>query len=322
MPAALVTGAAGQDGGYLCEELLAQGWEVHGLVRSGDAETAAGQQWLRGVELHTVDIADGAQLRQVVADTSPHTVFHLAALSSVGMSWEQPVLTAQVNAVAVAQLLDAAWEHQQRTGAEVRVLQASSAEIFGPSAAVPQDESGALRPVNPYGAAKAYAHHLVDVYRRRGLFATACILYNHESPRRPEAFVTRKITAAAARIAAGRQDGLSLGDLSIRRDWGWAPDYAHAMVLAAGHSEPTDFVVATGEDHSIEDFVEAAFTRVGLDWTAHVSSDAGLRRPTDSAVQVGCADKARSVLGWSPTKDFRGLVEAMVDADVRSLAGG
>lgn len=321
MARALVTGAAGQDGGYLCESLLAQGFEVHGLVGPRDEVSPGTHPWLAGVELHSVDVTDPQALRQAVDVGDPDEIYHLAALSSVGRSWEDPVLAAEVNAMAVVHLLEIALQHQHRRGSAVTFMQASSAEIFGSSPEVPQRETTPLRPTNPYGAAKAFAHQLVGVYRLRGLHAVACILYNHESPRRPETFVTRKITASVARIAAGTQQGLVLGDLSIRRDWGWAPDYVDAMQRAARHPEPTDFVVATGQHHSIEEFVDLAFGYVGLDWRDHVTTDPSYARPADVSLQVGQASRARDLLGWHPTKTFRQIVEAMVEADVRAVSG-
>jgi GDPmannose 4,6-dehydratase len=197
------------------------------------------------------------------------------------------------------------------------VLQASSSEIFGEPEHAPQDESTPIRPVNPYGAAKAFAHHLVGVYRARGLPASACVLYNHESPRRPDTFVARKITKAAAMIAAGRQQPLRLGNLDTRRDWGWAPDYVNAMRLALAHREPGDYVIATGRAHSVRDLVAAAFEHAGVpDWSRHVEVDPALVRPADAAQQVGDATKARTVLGWRPTVSFEEMVARMVDADL------
>lgn len=319
MRTALITGAAGQDGGYLAEELLADGYEVHGTVRHAQEASVESHPWLGDVHLHILDVCDAGAVDALMREVRPDEVFNLAAVSSVGLSWENPVLTADVNAMAVARLLQAALDYQEASGRPVSFVQASSAEIFGDAATVPQDETTEIRPTNPYGAAKAFAHQMVGVYRTKGLHASACVLYNHESPRRPEVFVTRKITAAAAKIAAGKQEALMLGTLAVRRDWGWAPDYAHAMALTARHLEPTDFVVATGVHHSIEDFVAVAFERVGLDWRAHVTTDPQFVRPADNAMQVGHAAKARNLMGWTTTRDFRQLVETMVDADVQKL---
>jgi GDPmannose 4,6-dehydratase len=320
MPVALITGISGQDGSYLAESLVRQGYDVHGVIRSRSREDAGDGVLADEVTLHTVDIADTARLAALVADVAPTEIYSLAALSSVWKSWADPVLTAQINSLPVAQLLESAWQLQQQTGAPVRLVQASSAELFGDALESPQTETTTIRPTSPYGAAKAYAHLMVGLYRERGLFASSCILYNHESPRRPETFVTRKITAAAARISRGLQDSLELGTLDTRRDWGWAPDYAHALELAAHADTADDFVIATGETHSIADLVALAFARVGIDdWQKHVSVSAEFARPLDAAEQLGDASKARSALGWTPTKSFEDIVAAMVDNDLALL---
>ena len=320
MPVALITGISGQDGSYLAESLVRQGYDVHGVIRSRSREDAGDGVLADEVTLHTVDIADTARLAALVAEVAPTEIYSLAALSSVWKSWADPVLTAQINSLPVAQLLESAWQLQQQTGAPVRLVQASSAELFGDALESPQTETTTIRPTSPYGAAKAYAHLMVGLYRERGLFASSCILYNHESPRRPETFVTRKITAAAARISRGLQDSLELGTLDTRRDWGWAPDYAHALELAAHADTADDFVIATGETHSIADLVALAFARVGIDdWQKHVSVSAEFARPLDAAEQLGDASKARSVLGWTPTKSFEDIVAAMVDNDLALL---
>jgi GDPmannose 4,6-dehydratase len=318
---ALVTGATGQDGSYLVEQLLDEGAEVHALVR--DEDGAHGPASLaKGVRSHVGDLTNGGALEKLVASVSPTEIYNLGGLSSVALSWQEPALTAQVSGVAVGHLLQAALELQEREGEPVRFVQASSAEIFGHAAHVPQDEDTPVRPLTPYGAAKAYAHHLVGVYRARGLSASACILFNHESPRRPDTFVTRKITAGAARIAQGLQDELSLGNLDARRDWGWAPDYVAAMVLAARADVPRDYVVATGVAHSVRDFVATAFQAAGIeDWTAHVTLDPRFARPSDAPEQVGDAGRARMHLGWSPTVGFEELVRRMVENDL-ALAQG
>jgi GDPmannose 4,6-dehydratase len=251
---------------------------------------------------------------------APTEIYSLAALSSVWKSWADPVRTAQVNALPVAQILESAWQLQEKTGEPVRVVQASSAELFGDAQESPQNELTTIRPTSPYGAAKAYAHYMVGLYRKRGLFASSCILYNHESPRRPETFVTRKITASAARISRGLQDGLELGTLDTRRDWGWAPDYANALELAVHAEIADDFVIATGKVHSISDFVALAFSRVGIDdWQKYVSVSAEFTRPLDAAQQLGDSAKARASLGWQPTKSFEEIVAAMVDNDLALL---
>jgi len=312
---ALITGATGQDGSYLCEQLAAEGVHIHAVVE--DAQAAATLPWLAAAEIHQVDLRDTTALATLVAVSAPDEVYNLAGLSSVARSWEEPVLTTQVNATPAVVLLQAAMELQDRTGGAVRFVQASSAEIFGTAAVSPQDENTPLAPTNPYGAAKAFAHNMVGVYRTLGLHASSCVLYNHESPRRPEAFVTRKITAAAARIALGTQDRLTLGTLDVRRDWGWAPDYVAGLVLAARHPEPLDFVLATGETHSIGDFVDAAFRAAGLpQWEVFVELDDALARPSETVEQRGDATRARAELGWQQTAGFHELVQRMVDVDL------
>lgn len=317
---ALVTGITGQDGGYLAEQLLAEGCAVHGMVHGDDRQLAQLRVRSPEVVLHDGDLRDDASLAAVVAAAQPDEVYNLAGISSVAFSWDQPVLTADITALGAARLLDQVWRHQERSGRPVRFVQASSAEIFGSAEQVPQTEQTPLRPTSPYGAAKAYVHQLVGVYRARGLGATSVVLYNHESPRRPPAFVTRKITQAAARIARGLDGELVLGNLDARRDWGWAPDYVDAMVRAARADQAEDFLVATGEAHSVAEFVAAAFARAGLaDWQRYVRVDDAFARPADAALQVGDAAKARARLGWAPTVGFAELVGAMVDEDLRLL---
>ncbi|MCW2600298.1 MAG: NAD-dependent epimerase/dehydratase [Frankiales bacterium] len=320
MPAALITGITGQDGGYLAERLLAEDYAVHGLVHDGDLGVPDLLRRCPSVVLHQGDLTHEASLAAVVSASAPDEVYNLAGISSVAFSWEQPVLTADVTALGAARLLEQVWQCQERTGRPVRFVQASSAEIFGDADVAPQDESTPVRPSSPYGASKAFAHQLVGVYRGRGLHAVSAILYNHESPRRPPTFVTRKITRAAARIARGLEHELVLGNLDARRDWGWAPDYVDAMVRAARHSEPADYVVATGEAHSVRDFVAAAFARAGVaEWGTRVRVDQALVRPSDAALQVGDATRARTRLGWKPTVDFDELVGRMVEADLQQV---
>ncbi|MBO0982817.1 GDP-mannose 4,6-dehydratase [Rathayibacter sp. SD072] len=311
MPSALVTGASGQDGGYLVERLLADGWDVTALVRGDDSGLPAAVRSLEG------DLRDAAGLGRVVAEAAPDTIFHLAGLSSVALSWQEPVRTAEVTGTAVAALLEAALSLQESTGREVRFVQASSSEIFGAAVENPQTESTPIRPVSPYGAAKAFAHLLVGVYRGRGLHASSGILYNHESPRRPEAFVTRKITAGVAAIAAGTATELSLGNLDVRRDWGWAPDYVDALVRASRADDAGDYVVATGVAHSVREFVAAAFTAAGIDdWERLVVLDPRFARPVDAPEMRGDASRARDVLGWRPTVAFEEIVARMVAHDL------
>ncbi|HVE73854.1 MAG TPA: GDP-mannose 4,6-dehydratase [Mycobacteriales bacterium] len=321
MPVALVTGITGQDGGYLAEQLVSEGTVVHGLTRAGEAVPPHLVDLGAAVVLHEADLLDQPRMAAVLAAIAPDEVYNLAGLSSVAQSWQEPVLTHQVNGVAVGILLDGLWQHQEETGRRVRVVQASSAEIFAGSGVVPQDEGTPIAPLSPYGAAKAFAHHLVGVYREQGLHAVNAVLYNHESPRRPETFVTRKITRAAAAIAAGQQEHLELGNLEARRDWGWAPEYVDALVRAVRADAPADFVIASGQSHRVSDFVAAAFAHAGLgDWQPYVRSDPGLTRPTDSVDLVGDARRARELLGWVPQVGFPELVARMVDHDRELLA--
>lgn len=315
MPVALITGIAGQDGGYLAERLLADGWQVHGTVRPGE-DVPGHLSRLPEVRVDMIDLLDGAAMSGLVARSQPDTVFNLAGISSVAQSWADPVLTFRINALAVVELLELCWQQQESAGRPVRFVQASSAEIFARTAQVPQDERTPLAPASPYGASKAAAHQSVQVFRERGMHAVNVVLYNHESPRRPRQFVTRKITATVAAIAAGTESELVMGNLDARRDWGWAPDYVDGMVLAADHAEPMDVVLATGTAHSVGDFVAAAFQHVGIaGWQRYVRTDPAFVRPTDAAELVGDASLARERLGWAPTVGFEELVGRMVDAD-------
>ncbi len=316
MPSALVTGVTGQDGGYLAERLVADGWQVHGTSLHGervpDHLVALGES----VVVHELDLRDVDRLCALLDLARPDEVYNLAGISSVAVSWQQPVLTSQVNGVAVAGLLEGVRASQERTGRRIRVLQASSAELFAGSRSAPQDESTAITPRSPYGASKAYAHHLCQLFRGVGVHASTVVLYNHESPRRPDSFVTRKITKTVAAIADGQDVQLVLGNLTPRRDWGWAPEYVDAMIRAVRYKEPDDFVVATGVGHSVADFVAAAFARVGIeDWHAHVRTDPAFARSVDPVELVGDSSKAADVLGWRPQVHFRELVGRMVDAD-------
>lgn len=311
---ALITGASGQDGGYLAEQLVAQGLEVHGVVRADDEPS----QHPQSLNVHSIELTDEPRLAGLLAEVAPDVVYNLVGLSSVAQSWAEPVLTSEVNGVFVARLLELVWRQQESSGAPVRFVQASSGEIFAGSPTSPQDEETAIRPRSPYGASKAYAHGLVQVFRARGLHASNAILYNHESPRRPESFVTRKITATVAAIARGRVRELVLGNLDASRDWGWAPEYVDAMVRMAEHHEGDDFVIATGESHTVADFVAAAFAHVGIeDWQPYVRSDPALVRPVDALRLVGDPSKAGRVLGWKPEVGFAELVGRMVDADLQ-----
>jgi GDPmannose 4,6-dehydratase len=320
MPRALITGATGQDGSYLAERFLADGWSVTGTARATRQDGE--QEFPSGIERMDLDLADTAAITEIVERTAPDVVVNLAGVSSVARSWEDPVETALVTGVAVSALLEACWQ-RHRAGHGIRFVQASSAEIFGANPPVPQDEATPIAPSNPYGAAKAYAHHMVGLYRNRGLHSSAAILYNHESPRRPPTFVTRKITQAVAEIARGRLDSLALGNLDARRDWGWAPDYVDALALMARAETPGDYVIATGEARSVREFVAAAFTAAGIgEWEDLVTVDPRFQRPTDAGELRGDATKAREQLGWRATMPFAEIVAHMVRADLDALDAG
>lgn len=322
MTKALVTGVTGQDGTYLVERLLSEGVEVHGLVRAG--EPAAAELAVRHpeVRLHVGDLADLAGLAALVRDVAPDELYNLAGVSSVAQSWQEPTLTARLSGLAVVALLEAADEVQQQEGRPVRFLQASSSEIFGQPLVSPQDERTEVRPVSPYGAVKAFAHQMTAVFRSRGLHASTCILFNHESPLRPTSFVTRKITSAAAAIGRTGTGTIRLGNLDAQRDWGWAPDYVDAMVRVVRHPEAEDFVVATGRTHSVRDFARAALQHAGIgdDWESFVEVDPQFVRPADASVLVGDPGKAERVLGWRRTVEFEEVVARMVDHDLALLA--
>jgi GDPmannose 4,6-dehydratase len=318
----LVTGATGQDGTLLVRRLVAEGAEVHGVTLSGDRQGVWAEPELAAVELHVADLADEARVRAVVDEVSPDEIVNLAGQTSVAASWADPVGTIRATGLGAVTVFDAGFALQESRGSAVRVLQASSAEIFGSAQDVPQTELTPLRPVSPYGAAKALAHEMAAIYRSRGLFVGTCILYNHESPLRPDTFVTRKITAGAARIAVYGGEPLRLGNLDAVRDWGWAEDYVDAMVRVLRHDEADDFVVATGSTHTVGDFVRAAFTRAGIeDWESRVEIDPAFVRPVDANVQVGDASKAARELGWRPTVAFEEVVGRMVDHDLSLVRG-
>ncbi len=324
MSRVLVTGVTGQDGTLLARRLLADGDEVHGLTLStqGTDEWRGRLDGLAGVVLHIGDLADAARVAEVVGEVEPDEIYNLAGQTSVAASWDDPVTTLRSTGVGAVSVFQAAHDLQERAGRAVRVVQASSAEIFGQAEQTPQTEETPLDPVSPYGAAKALAHQMARIYRGRGLFVATGILYNHESTLRPPSFVTRKITAAAARIAVAGGEPLALGNLDASRDWGWAPDYVDALVRAARHHTADEFVVATGHTHTVGDFVRIAFQRAGIDdWQRHVEIDPRFVRPVDAAVQVGDARKAERELGWRATTTFEELVGRMVDHDL-ALARG
>lgn len=315
----LITGANGQDGVYLVERLLDRGDEVHGMCHS-HAGAAHLHEQFPTVTAHVADLGDAAGIRELVDATEPTRVFNLAGNTSVARSWEFPAEAADVLGVGPIRLLEASWNLSQRTGREVRMLQASSAEIFGDASDVPQTELTPLVPVTPYGAAKAFAHEMAGVYRARGMFVSSAVLYNHESPRRPEAFVARKIAMAVARIAVGQQETITLGNIDVHRDWGYAPDYVDAMIRIISHSTSDDFIVATGVSHSVREFVAEAFAVAGVDnWEDRLIIDPALHRPADPKQLVGNPKKLRSI-GWKPSVTFDDLVRIMVTAEMEDLS--
>ena len=315
MRTALITGVNGQDGSFLAELLLAQGYRVVGTSRTRFDRVSPGQ----GVDWVDWRPGDPGCLRDVLRRVQPDEVYNLAAISSgIGM-YDDPAAIAEVNGVDVVRILEALRD----VAPSARFCQASSSEMFGLADHSPQSENTAFRPRSPYGAAKLFAHVMVGDFRRRhGMFACSAILYNHESPRRGENFVTRRISLGAARIKLGHSDVLRLGNLDARRDWGFAPDYARAMMLMLGHTEAQDYVVATGRLHSVREICEVAFGHLGLDYREHVREDPALFRPDEPVPLVGDPGKLRSVLGWRPETGFKEIVRMMVDADMARLGVG
>ncbi|NBW87107.1 MAG: GDP-mannose 4,6-dehydratase [Planctomycetia bacterium] len=325
MEKALITGITGQDGSYLAECLLRLDYEVHGLVRrSSTFGTQRIEHLYRDVHdeqrplvLHHGDMSDGSGLTRLIRAIGPDEVYNLAAQSHVRVSFDQPAYTADVTGLGALRLLEAIRDVQESSGRGVRFYQASSSEMFGTAVESPQRETTPFHPRSPYGAAKVYAHCITVNYRESyGLHASCGILFNHESPRRGETFATRKITRAAARIKVGLQQKLHLGNLDARRDWGFAGDYVEAMRLMLQQPEADDYVIATGETHSVREFCDQAFGRLGLDYRDFVEIDPRYFRPAEVDLLQGCAEKARLRLGWQPRVSFAELVAMMVDADM------
>ena len=319
---ALITGITGQDGSYLAELLLDKGYEVHGMVRRASTEPYERIAQLRSrVCLHQADLLDPSSLTAVVREVRPQELYNLAAQSFVPTSWLQPSLTGEFTALGVTRVLDAI----RLVDPEIRFYQASSSEMFGKVRETPQRETTPFYPRSPYGVAKVYGHFITVNYRESyGLHAVSGILFNHESPRRGLEFVTRKVTDGVARIKHGRAREIRLGNLDARRDWGFAGDYVQAMWLMLQQDQPGDYVVATGESHSVQELVELAFAHAGLDWREFVVVDPDLKRPAEVDTLMGDATKARQMLGWSPTVGFSELVQMMVDFDLercRAIAG-
>ena len=320
---ALITGITGQDGSYLAELLLEKGYEVHGIVRRASSFNTDRIDRIydptdpnRRLTLHYGDLSDSVALVNLIRVVAPAEVYHLGAQSHVRVSFDIPEYTGDVTGLGTVRILEAI----RAAGVETRFYQASSSEMFGASPP-PQTESTPFHPRSPYACAKVFAFHTAVNYREAyGLFATNGILMNHESPRRGETFVTRKVTRAVARIEAGLQDSLQMGNLEARRDWGFAPEYVEAMWLMLQHHEPDDFLIATGESHSVRELCEVAFAHAGLDWERHVRHDQRLERPSEVDDLRGDASKATKALGWEPKVRFRELVQIMVDADREQLA--
>ena len=323
---ALITGVTGQDGSYLADLLLEKGYTVHGLARRFAPDAAirikhlmTGQAAAEGrFQAHECDVSDQAGLRRLLEETVPDEVYHLAAQSHVRVSFDMPVHTVEVTGLGTLRLLESLRDLQRAGGKVPRFYQASSSEMFGAAKTAPQREDTPFHPRSPYGCAKCYAHWQTLNYREAyGLFACSGILFNHESPRRGENFVTRKITRAATRIKLGLQKSLGLGDLDAQRDWGFAGDYVDAMWRMLQQAEPKDYVIATGETHSVREFCAAAFGRLGLDWEKYVEYDAKQIRPAEVVLLLGDAGLAKRELGWEPKVHFKALVEMMVDADLK-----
>jgi GDPmannose 4,6-dehydratase len=317
---AFITGITGQDGSYLAELLLSKGYEVHGLLRrsssfnTGRLDHLYADPHMQGVRLHLHygDLTDGTSLTRLLQTIAPDEVYHLGAQSHVRVSFELPIYTVHADALGTLHLLEAV----RAVGTSIRFYQASSSEMFGKVAETPQTETTPFHPRSPYACAKVYGYWQTINHREAyGLFACNGILFNHESPRRGETFVTRKITRAATRIKEGLQDKLYLGNLEAKRDWGFAGDYVEAMWMMLQQEQADDYVVATGQTHSVREFVEAAFGLVGLDWREHVAVDTRYLRPTEVDLLLGDADKACRKLGWRPKVDFQGLVQMMVTHD-------
>ena len=313
---ALITGVAGQDGSYLAELLLEKGYRVVGVRRSGNPDVHRIANVLDQIELRETNLLDALELAELLRAARPSEVYNLAGHSFVPSSWEQPDLTGDATGLGAVRLLEAI----RAVDPAIRMYQASTSEIFGNPLEVPQRELTPPNPRNPYGAAKAFAHFSVGNARAyHGLFAVSGILFNHESPRRPLEFVTRKVTDGAARISLGLADSLSMGSLDARRDWGFAGDYVRAMWLMLQSEEPRDYVIATGELHSVRDLCRIAFERVGLHYEQHVRVDPTFVRAAEARQLVGDPSRARRELGWKPETSFETLVEMMVDADVERL---
>jgi len=315
---ALITGITGQDGSYLAELLLQKGYEVVGAVRRASTSNFWRiEHLLDRITLKPADLLDQLSLIRLIDEVKPHELYNLAAMSFVPASWDQPMLTGEFNSQGVTRVLEAV----RQVNPKIKFYQASSSEMFGKVREVPQTELTPFYPRSPYGVSKVFAHYITVNYRESyDLFAVSGILFNHESPRRGLEFVTRKVTDGVARIKLGLADSLSLGNLDAHRDWGFAGDYVQAMWLMLQQERADDYVIATGESHSVRELVEVAFSYAGLDWQKHVRLDPKFLRPAEVDRLIGDSSKAKSTLGWTPEVDFHGLVRMMVDADLARLS--
>ena len=319
MARALITGITGQDGLYLSELLLSKGYEVYGLIRGqNNPKFDLVRELVPDVKLVTGDLTDFSSLIRALEKSQPDEVYNLGAISFVAYSWENAMLTTDVTAKGVLNMLEAVRLHEGDDPSRVRFYQASSSEMFGKAQEVPQRETTLLWPRSPYGVAKVFGHYMTINYRESyGMHASSGILFNHESPRRGHEFVTRKVSEAVARISLGLQDGITMGDLDAKRDWGFAGDYVRAMWLMLQQDDADDYVISTGATHSIRDLLDVAFARVGIDdWSGLVTQDPRYMRPAEVELLLGDSTKAREKLGWAPTVGFTELVEMMVDHDV------
>ncbi|MBN3926486.1 GDP-mannose 4,6-dehydratase [Nostoc sp. NMS4] len=325
---ALITGITGQDGSYLSEFLLEQGYEVHGIIRRTSTFNTDRIDHIyedphkEGVRLflHYGDLTDGTTLRRILEDVKPVEIYNLGAQSHVRVSFDSPEYTVDAVGMGTLRLLEAIRDYQHRTGIQVRFYQAGSSEMYGLVQAIPQTETTPFYPRSPYACAKVYAHWQTINYRESyNLFACNGILFNHESPRRGETFVTRKITRAVAGIVAGKQKKIYMGNLDAKRDWGYAKDYVKAMWLMLQKDQPDDYVIATGETHSVREFLELAFSYVNLNWQDYVEFDERYLRPSEVELLIGDSTKAQQNLGWAPSVTFEELVSLMVEADLQAL---
>lgn len=316
MQKVLITGIFGQTGSYLAQEFSKIGWEVHGL-----SSVKRPHYLLREANIHELDLLDRDGIRKIIIELNPNVVVNLAAISSVANSWKNPQLTLDTNISPVLNILETISEIQAKSTRSIIFIQASSSEIYGLFSDNPISEESKISPINPYGASKAAAHLITNSYKSCGLHASNAILFNHESPRRPETFVTRKITKGVARISMGLQDKISLGDITVARDWGWAPDYAHALRLMAENSIPKDYVIASGETHTLKEFVQMAFEQVGIfNWQDYVEIDSNLIRKTESKIVRGNSDSIRKDLGWEPKVHFKEIISKMVLSDLEQIS--